>query len=54
MDNLEQIKEIMRYRKYLSSITHQDIDLEVAAFIWIRKYAQSWRTIHDSKSLENH
>ena len=43
MDNLLQIEEIQKYRKYLSSMTGEDVDEETAALIWIGKYAKSWR-----------
>jgi hypothetical protein len=53
MDNQEQIREIMRYRLHLAHITHQEIDLETAALIWIRKYARVWRLVHESAELNS-
>ena len=46
MDNLLQIEEIRKYRRYLAEVTGEDIDEEVAALQWIRNYANSWRLQH--------
>ncbi len=54
MDNQEQIKEIMRYREHLSELTHTDIDLNTAALIWVRKYAQIWRLHHNISGSNLH
>ncbi len=54
MDNREQIQEIIRYRKRLSRILNQDVDLETAATIWIRKYAGAWRKLHQYKTSVIH
>jgi hypothetical protein len=46
MDNTLQIEEIKKYQRHLSEITGETVDEEVAALLWIRKYAQVWRLQH--------
>ncbi|HEX3020070.1 MAG TPA: hypothetical protein VHP36_07195 [Chitinispirillaceae bacterium] len=46
MDNLLQIIEIRKYRLYLCKLLNSNIDEEIAARIWIRKYAKIWRLKH--------
>jgi len=46
MDNLQQLKAIKKYRRYLNRMVNREIDLEFAAQIWIRKYARIWRMKH--------
>lgn len=46
MDNILQIREISRYRKYLCNLLKINIDAEIAARIWISKYAEIWRLKH--------
>ena len=48
MDNLKQIEEIEKYRQRLSRILEHEIDPDVAALIWIRRYAELWRAAHPS------
>jgi hypothetical protein len=48
MDNLLQIDEIKKYQRYLQENTGEDVDEEMAALIWIRKYANQWRSRHTS------
>ncbi|MCP4220230.1 MAG: hypothetical protein GY765_36700 [bacterium] len=46
MDNIKQVREIKGYCLYLSLLTGRKIPIEVAAAIWIRKYADVWRLKH--------
>jgi hypothetical protein len=46
VDNDIQIREILKYDEHLRDCTGRDIPVEVAAAIWIRKYARLWRTSH--------
>jgi hypothetical protein len=46
MDNIKQIEEILKYYKYLVKIIGKDIDINLAARIWIRKFAKIWRLQH--------
>ncbi len=48
MDNHIQIEEIRKYRQYLSEILGEDIDEEVAARIWVMRYAEIWRMKQNS------
>jgi hypothetical protein len=43
MDNSLQIEEIKRYQRHLEELTGEKVDEEIAALLWIRKYAHSWR-----------
>jgi hypothetical protein len=43
MDNSLQIEEIKRYQRHLEEQTGETVDEEVAALLWIRKYAHFWR-----------
>jgi hypothetical protein len=46
MDNREQVEEIRKYQSRLSGLTGKDIPAEMAAWLWIRKYAKVWRLRH--------
>jgi hypothetical protein len=46
MDNEKQVKEITRYQRYLADVVGREIDKNIAARIWIRKYAKVWRLTH--------
>jgi hypothetical protein len=46
MDNLEQVRQIRRYRRYLFRATGIVIDPDTAARLWIRRYARLWRRLH--------
>jgi len=46
MDNILQIVEIHKYRTYLCNLLGEDIDFEISARIWIKKYAEIWRLRH--------
>jgi hypothetical protein len=46
MDNVDQLEEIQEYREHLSSVVGKEVDDNTAAFIWIRKNAQTWRLKH--------
>lgn len=46
MDNEQQIDEIRKYRDYLSDLLDTDVDCNLAAVIWISKYARIWRLMH--------
>ncbi|NLL11972.1 MAG: hypothetical protein GX267_01070 [Fibrobacter sp.] len=46
MDNILQIIEIHKYRTYLCNLLGKDIDFEMSARIWIKKYAELWRLRH--------
>lgn len=46
MDNEKQVWEIVKYRQYLAELIGKEIDKDVAARIWIRKYAKIWRLRH--------
>lgn len=46
MDNILQIIEIHKYRTYLYNLLGMDIDFEISARIWIKKYAEIWRLRH--------
>jgi hypothetical protein len=46
MDNEKQVWEIARYQHYLAEMIGKDIDKDIAARIWIRKYAKIWRLRH--------
>jgi len=43
MDNSLQIEEIKKYQRYLSERTGEEVDEEIAALLWIMKYARYWR-----------
>jgi len=45
-DNARQLSEIEIYRQRLSRLLNREVDLNAAAFIWIRKYARIWRLKH--------
>jgi len=53
MDNQEQIKEIVRYRQYLCRVNNSDVDLETAALLWISKFANAWRKLHNYPQISN-
>jgi hypothetical protein len=42
-DNKQQILEIRKYQERLSRFLGKQIDDNIAAVIWIRKYAKIWR-----------
>jgi hypothetical protein len=46
MDNPQQIQEIIDYCRHLSRLAGRMINPEIAARIWIRKYARVWRLKH--------
>jgi hypothetical protein len=46
MDNEKQVWEIAKYQQYLAEMIGKEIDKDVAARIWIRKYAKVWRLRH--------
>lgn len=48
MDNFLQIDEIKKYQRHLQEVTGEEVDEEVAALIWIRKYAHDWRLRHNT------
>jgi hypothetical protein len=52
MDNEKQVWEIAKYQQYLADLIGKEIDKDIAARIWIRKYAQIWRLRHPA-SLES-
>ena len=45
-DNRQQLDQIELYRQRLCRLLQRDVDLNVAALIWIRKYARLWRMRH--------
>jgi hypothetical protein len=49
MDNVEQIREIINYKKYLQNSFGITLDEETVARLWILKYASIWRTIRAGK-----
>jgi len=53
VDNALQIDEIHKYQYHLSQILGREIDEDTAAWIWIRKYAESWRLMHPRKTPED-
>lgn len=46
MDNIKQIKEILKYKKHLTRILHRVVSFDEAASIWIHKFAALWRKKH--------
>ena len=46
MDNYDQLSKILKYQEHLSTVVGKEIDNNVAAQIWIRKYAEVWRLKH--------
>jgi len=52
-DNLKQIEEIRNYVKHLYSMTGVWVAEDVAAVIWIRKYAKVWRLTHGRNAAED-
>jgi hypothetical protein len=46
MDNEKQVSEITRYQRYLAELIGKEIDSDIAARIWIRKFAKLWRLKH--------
>ncbi|MBD3393944.1 MAG: hypothetical protein GF418_17550 [Chitinivibrionales bacterium] len=50
MDNYSQIAAIRRYREHLSRQVGRDIDANVAARLWVRKYARLWRIVHEVRA----
>ncbi len=46
MDNILQIIEIHKYHTYLCNLIGKNIDFEISARIWIKKYAKLWRLRH--------
>jgi hypothetical protein len=46
MDNLEQVREILRYWRNLCQTTGMTIDPDMAARLWVRRYARQWRQRH--------
>ncbi len=53
MDNQEQIKEIINYRDHLSQIIHRELNLDIVAAIWIRKFAKQWRNGHNFDDVKD-
>lgn len=45
MDNKEQLSQITKFYKRLREEVCQDLDFNTAAQIWIKRYAQIWRSI---------
>ncbi len=54
MGNQEQIREIIRYQHYLTRVSHEEVDLETAAIMWVEKYARAWRKLHRFTSETSH
>ena len=46
MDNEKQVCEITKYQQHLAELIGREIDKDIAAGIWIRKYAEIWRLRH--------
>jgi hypothetical protein len=46
MDNEKQVSEITKYQRYLAELIGKEIDSDIAARIWIRKFAKLWRLRH--------
>jgi len=46
MDNRTQILQIEKYRQRLARMRGRDVDCDIAARLWIRKYARLWRISH--------
>lgn len=46
MDNRLQCLEIQKFQQRLSRLLGRTIDRNVAATIWVRKYAKIWRLKH--------
>ncbi|ERP31464.1 hypothetical protein [Chitinivibrio alkaliphilus] len=46
MDNMAQLTEIKKYQLFLSRFQNKTVDLNTAAFLWIRQYARAWRHTH--------
>ncbi len=45
MDNQEQLHQIEKLYHRLQNESHDRVDFNIAAKIWIKKYAQIWRSI---------
>lgn len=41
--NIEQLKEIRAYQKYLVATTNKEVSLNEAATQWVKLYAKEWR-----------
>jgi hypothetical protein len=46
MDNQNQVSEIRKYQEHLATLIGRQIDRNMVARIWIRKYAKLWRLRH--------
>lgn len=53
MDNLTQIEAIKKYWRHLCRLQGKEIDLEMAAGLWIEKYARYWRKKSPFESLDH-
>jgi len=45
-DNNQQVAEIIKFCSHLEEMIGHAINPEVAAHIWIRKFAKAWRNEH--------
>ena len=45
-DNNQQIAEILKFCHHLEDVIGHEINPDIAANIWIRRFAQSWRNQH--------
>ncbi|MGL1933701.1 MAG: hypothetical protein OCD01_01705 [Fibrobacterales bacterium] len=45
-DNDDQIQEILNFCHHLEDVVGQEINQNIAAEIWIKHYAESWRNRH--------
>ncbi len=46
MDNLQQIEEIVAFRKFMRVAFGITLGLDEAAIMWVRRYAKEWRESH--------
>jgi hypothetical protein len=45
-DNGDQVQEILKFCQHLEDVIGQEINENIAAEIWIKHYAESWRNRH--------
>jgi hypothetical protein len=45
-DNNQQVAEILEFCHHLEDVIGHAINPDIAAHIWIRKFAKSWRNDH--------
>ncbi|MGL1901063.1 MAG: hypothetical protein OCC49_02920 [Fibrobacterales bacterium] len=45
-DNDDQIQEILKFCHHLEDVVGLEINQNIAAEIWIKHYAESWRNRH--------